>query len=512
MDDKHIEEVVIKANGEKSVKKYIKGALIWKETDAEYFEITSLENSKIYTVKILPKSKLKSGKLKQGLKTEINIQSKLNHPNIVKFEKVFEYNECIYILYEFCTNKSLLDLIKRRKRLTEVEVKCYLMQLISGLKYLHGMKIIHRDLALKNLFLSESLELKIGDFSKATREEFEGERKKSICGTPNYMAPEVIDGSHSFECDIWSIGIIIYTLLVGRPPFHTENIQDTYKKIKTLSFEYPTSINLTNAAKQAIEQILLIDWQQRPTLDQILKFEFFAQAENVPKLMGLGTLVSPPIEKKESKRKSTHMLSDGLITDQFKAKMQGNVNCGHGVDGETFIKKWIDYSWKYGLGYLTSNGNCGMNFIDSTRMILNSATGQIFYMDKISIFEYGINSYPEDLKKKVTLLQYIKTYLETDVEFSFLECDNKLPIYLKKWMITRHALVFRLSSRLVQVNFKDHSELCMNCDTKSITFSNRKGEKLQMTLNKALQANNPEILRRLKYTRDAIQHMLKYKV
>lgn len=512
MDEKHIEEVVVKANGEKSIKKYIKGALIHKENDAEYFEITCLENSKTYAVKILTKSKLKSGKIKQQLKTEINIQSKLSHPNVVKFEKVFEYNESIYILYEFCTNKTLLDLLKRRKRLTEVEAKCYLMQLIAGLKYLHSLKIIHRDLALKNLFLSESLELKIGDFSKAAKIEFEGERKKSICGTLNYMAPEVIDGSHSFECDIWSVGIILYTLLVGRPPFHTESIQDTYNKIKSLSFEYPTSVSISNAGKQAIEQILLIDWQRRPTLDKILSFEFFTQTENVPKLMGLGTLVSPPAEKRENRRKSTHMLSDGLITDQFKAKMQGNVNCGHGVDGEVYIKKWIDYSWKYGLGYLTSNGNCGMNFIDSTRMILNSTTGQIFYMDKISIFEHSLSSFPEELKKKVTLLQYIKTYLETDLEFSFLECDNKLPIYLKKWMLTRHALVFRLSSRLVQVDFKDHSELCMNCDTKSITFSNRKGEKLQMTLTKALQANNPEILRRLKYTRDAIQHMLKYKV
>lgn len=512
MEENYIEETIMKSNGEKLVKRYLKGALIGKGTDTEYFQVASLENSKIYAVKILPKSKLKKEKLKQRLKTEIRIQSKLTHPNVVKFEKCFEDSENLFVFYELCNNKNLLDLLKRRKRLTETEVKCYLAQLIAGVKYLHSLKIIHRDLRLNNLYLSENLELKIGDFSKAAKIEFEGERKKSILGIPNFMAPEVIDGSHSYEADIWSIGIILYSLLVGKPPFHTENTHETYSKIKTCSFDYPTSENISDPAKQAISQILVVDWQKRPNLDQILNLEFFTEMKSVPKLMGLATLVAPPLEKRANRRKSTHMLSDGITTEQFKAKMQGNVNCGHGVDGEVFVKKWIDYTWKYGLGYLMSNGNCGVNFIDSTRMVLNANTGQVFYMDKITIFEYGVNSYPEELKKKVTLLQYFKNYLESDLEISLSECDNRLPIYLKKWMLTRHALIFRLSSHLVQVNFKDQSELCLNCDSKSITFSNRKGEKLQMSLAKALLANNPEILRRLKYTRDALQHMLKFKV
>lgn len=95
--------------------------------------------------------------------------------------------------------------------------------MINALKYLHSNKIIHRDLKLGNLFISEKMELKLGDFGLATKLDFDGEKKKTICGTPNYIAPEILDGKigHSFEVDIWSLGVIIYTLLIGKPPFET---------------------------------------------------------------------------------------------------------------------------------------------------------------------------------------------------------------------------------------------------------------------------------------------------
>ena len=88
---------------------------------------------------------------------------------------------------------------------------------------MHQFNVIHRDLKLGNLFLSDKMEIKIGDFGLATRLEYEGERKRTICGTPNYIAPEILEGKsgHSFEVDIWAVGVIIYTLLIGKPPFET---------------------------------------------------------------------------------------------------------------------------------------------------------------------------------------------------------------------------------------------------------------------------------------------------
>lgn len=110
------------------------------------------------------------------------------------------------------------ELLKRRKRLTELEVQCYLLQIIGAMKYLQKNRVIHRDLKLGNLFLSEKMEVKLGDFGLASKLSFDGERRQTICGTPNYIAPEILSGKetgHSFEVDIWSFGVIAYTLLVG---------------------------------------------------------------------------------------------------------------------------------------------------------------------------------------------------------------------------------------------------------------------------------------------------------
>lgn len=105
----------------------------------------------------------------------------------------------------------------------------YTREIINAVKYLHSREVIHRDLKLGNIFLGEKFEIKLGDFGLATKLEFLNEKKRSICGTPNYIAPEIISGQgYSYSVDIWSIGVIIYTLLVGIPPFETDNVADTY--------------------------------------------------------------------------------------------------------------------------------------------------------------------------------------------------------------------------------------------------------------------------------------------
>ena len=92
------------------------------------------------------------------------------------------------------------------------------------------MKVIHRDLKLGNLFLDQDMKLKLGDFGLATKLTFEGEKRRTICGTPNYIAPEVLSSKlgHSYEVDVWSIGVILYTLLFGRPPFETSDVTVSY--------------------------------------------------------------------------------------------------------------------------------------------------------------------------------------------------------------------------------------------------------------------------------------------
>jgi polo-like kinase 1 len=94
-------------------------------------------------------------------------------------------------------------------------------QLVSAVEYMHSNRVIHRDLKLGNIFLNDAMEMKVGDFGLATKLEFADEKKRTMCGTPNYIAPEIVEGSvgHSYEVDIWSTGVICFACLFGRPPF-----------------------------------------------------------------------------------------------------------------------------------------------------------------------------------------------------------------------------------------------------------------------------------------------------
>jgi polo-like kinase 1 len=116
------------------------------------------------------------------------------------------------------------------------------------MKYLHSHRVIHRDLKLGNLFLNDKMEIKVGDFGLATKLEFDGERKRTICGTPNYIAPEVLEGKqgHSYEVDVWSLGVILYTLIIGKPPFETNDVKTTYKKIRSNQYTFPDAASISD--------------------------------------------------------------------------------------------------------------------------------------------------------------------------------------------------------------------------------------------------------------------------
>lgn len=175
---------------------------------------------------------------KEKMTQEIRIHQSLCHKNIVKFFSFFDDTANVYIVLELCKKRSMMELHKRRRVITEYETRFYIHQILDGVKYLHDNRIIHRDLKLGNLFLNDNLQVKIGDFGLATRIEYEGERKKTLCGTPNYIAPEILTKKgHSFEVDIWSIGCVMYTLLVGQPPFETKTLKDTYTKIRKCDYK-----------------------------------------------------------------------------------------------------------------------------------------------------------------------------------------------------------------------------------------------------------------------------------
>lgn len=191
---------------------------------AKCYEIMDVVTGEVYAGKIVSKKLMMKHNQKEKMTQEITIHKSLNHRNIVGFHSFFDDPLNIYIVLELCKKRSMMELHKRRKIITDYECRYYIHQVLTGVKYLHDKHIIHRDLKLGNLFLNDELHVKIGDFGLATKIEFEGERKKTLCGTPNYIAPEILNKKgHSYEVDVWSIGCVMYTLLVGQPPFETKS-------------------------------------------------------------------------------------------------------------------------------------------------------------------------------------------------------------------------------------------------------------------------------------------------
>lgn len=148
--------------------------------------------------------------------TELQIHSKMQQRNIVQFLRAFSFDNCTYLVLELCPNGSLMDMVKRRKGLTEPEVRFYSIQIAGAIKYMHGKGIIHRDLKMGNIFLDKNMNAKIGDFGLAallvTGKDMQTIRRTTLCGTPNYIAPEILEKGkkgHDHMVDIWSLGIIM---------------------------------------------------------------------------------------------------------------------------------------------------------------------------------------------------------------------------------------------------------------------------------------------------------------
>jgi len=319
--------------------------------------------------------------------SEIRIHNSLKHPNVVSFDHFFEDKHNIYILLEMCSNRTLNELLVRRKRLTELEARCYFVQLVAGLKYIHSNNIIHRDLKLRNLFLTDKMELKIADFGLATKIKYPGDKRRTVCGTPTYMAPEIISGSsgHSYEVDIWALGIVLYVLLIGRSPFETPDVNSTYTRIQNCSFEFPSEISISGEAKDLITKILTLDPSKRPSLDQILRHKFVANYK-IPKLMPISTLVCPPTEsfskqytalydKLQYEQLSTISKGSFKVEKKSPRRYQSSVSIAQAggaplSEFEVHVKNWLDH-YKYGFGYLMSNGCIGITFHDESKVLLH---------------------------------------------------------------------------------------------------------------------------------------------
>ncbi|XP_024859111.1 serine/threonine-protein kinase PLK1 isoform X2 [Kryptolebias marmoratus] len=506
----------------RTMKRYTRGRFLGKGGFAKCYEITDVETKTVFAGKIVPKALILKQHQREKMTSEIAIHKSLNHPNVVGFNGFFEDDDFVFVVLEICRRRSLLELHKRRKAVTEPEARYYMTQLLKGVQYLHNNKVIHRDLKLGNIFLNDDMDVKIGDFGLATKIEFDGERKKTLCGTPNYIAPEVLcKKGHSYEVDVWSLGCILYTLLVGKPPFETSCLKETYNRIKKNSYNIPWHVN--PAASTLIKRMLHPDPVQRPTIAELQTDEFFTSGYT-PLHLPTTCLTVPPrfsiapsTATELSQRRPLTALNNKVGTEKMEVKdepMQreaepsechlkdmlqqlDTINSSKPSERPLirqeeaedpacipifWISKWVDYSDKYGLGYQLCDNSVGVLFNDYTRLIMYADGDSLQYIDKAAAESYlSVRSFPAALNKKITLLKYFRNYmsehlLKAGANMARRDGDElaRLP-YLSLWFRTKSAIVLHLSNGTVQINFfQDHTKLILCPLMAAVTYIDEK--------------------------------------
>jgi len=540
-----------------SKKRYERGRFLGKGGFAKCYELKDMQTGDITAGKIVPKSLLTKSHQKEKMSQEIRLHKGVSNPYLVKLYSYFEDSNFVYIVLELCRKRSLMELHKRRKAITEPETRYFMRHILLGVLYLHENKIIHRDLKLGNVFLNDNMECKIGDFGLATRVDYDGERKKTLCGTPNYIAPEVLGKKgHSYEVDVWSLGCILYTLLVGKPPFETQTLKDTYNRIKKNEYHIPSRVG--PLAKNLIQKLLQHEPNRRPSVAQILQDDFMTMGYLPPRLPVSCLTMAPRFDTKSDQsliarriplvevNHETGITAPGMQRKESTKSTSGSIDCYLGdlysqlkqlvtskpgdrsphLEDEAedpksqplvWVSKWVDYSDKYGFGYSLNDDSIGVVFNDLTKLLLLADGHNIHYID----FDggehyYTMNEFPATVDKKVKLLNYFRNYmrehlLKAGANMEVREEDqlSRIPA-LKTWFRTSRAVVMHLTNGTMQINFfKDHTKIILCPLLGAVTYidETRKNRTFRFDLLEKYGCS-AELASRLNYAYDKVETMI----
>jgi serine/threonine protein kinase len=224
-------------------------------------------------VKVIDKSKVED---MNDIKREIEIMQMVSHPNIIQLYELFREDKKVSLVMELVTGGELFDRIVEKSTYTEKEAASTLYVLCDALDHLHKRKIVHRDLKPENLLYSAPGDegvLKVADFGLA-RLAKEGDVMKTACGTPGYVAPEILmnKGYDSPAVDMWSVGVILYILLCGFPPFYEEELPALFDSILKARYDFPSPWwdGIDSAAKGLVKKLLELDEKKRLTAEQVM--------------------------------------------------------------------------------------------------------------------------------------------------------------------------------------------------------------------------------------------------
>ena len=250
---------------------------IGKGAFGEVWKVSHKTTGKIYVIKVIDKSSIKGLRLIDQINREIEIMYKLNHPHIIKLINHFEDNEKIYLIMPYASKGQLYSLLRKQVRFDQRTAAQYMREVLEAVRYIHSFspKIIHRDIKPENLLLDENYRVLLSDFGWSNFLD-ENEFRKTFCGTPEYLSPEMAKKEgHNEMVDIWAMGVLMFEFLAGYSPFFGSCPKELYNNIKKLKIQWP--VDFPPLAKNLITKILKINPSERLSINEILDHAWFTQ-------------------------------------------------------------------------------------------------------------------------------------------------------------------------------------------------------------------------------------------
>ncbi|KAK9280290.1 hypothetical protein L1049_013978 [Liquidambar formosana] len=266
------------------VGKFEMGKTLGEGSFAKVKYAKNVETGDSVAIKVVDRDQVLRHKMVEQIKREISTMKVIKHPNVVQLFEVMASKTKIYIVLEFVDGGELFDKIAKHGRLKEDEARRYFHQLINAVDYCHSRGVYHRDLKPENLLLDSYGTLKVSDFGlSAFSQQVRGDGLlHTACGTPNYVAPEVLNdkGYDGTASDIWSCGVILFVLMAGYLPFDEPSLMALYRKIYKADFSCPSWFS--SGAKKLIKRILDPSPLTRITIPEILENEWFKKDYRPP--------------------------------------------------------------------------------------------------------------------------------------------------------------------------------------------------------------------------------------
>ncbi len=243
--------------------------VIGKGTFGKVILAKNKEDGEFYALKCVKKDYITKTKNVENLKNEKKLLEQVNSPFIIKLHFTFQNKEKIFFAFSYCNGGELFFHLTKCRRFKEEYVRIYAAEIYWALRYLHSKNIIYRDLKPENIILDKDGHIKIIDFGLAKGKITKTNLTASVCGTNEYIPPEVINGAkYNYNFDWWGFGIIIYELLFGHPPFVDQSKSHLFKKIKDSEPNYD-KVKISKEGKELMQQLLKKDLKQRIKPEEI---------------------------------------------------------------------------------------------------------------------------------------------------------------------------------------------------------------------------------------------------